>query len=90
MNFATGPHRASCEPAARCVRFARRIALGALVLPGIAGCTGAPPVDPDANLIALADAGPPDCGLFYPHYPDCGSIPIDGPLAPPDLPRRRR
>jgi hypothetical protein len=77
------------QPLPRSVHFARNIALGALVATATAyaaGCASTVPVDAPATDTPMASADvPTDAGVDA-----RDSSAIDGPLHPPDLPRRVR
>jgi hypothetical protein len=51
------------------------------------GDAGAGAADTGGTIVRT-DAGR-DCASSWDLYPDCGYRLVDGPLAPPDLPRRR-
>ena len=77
------------RPLPRSVLFARNIALGALVATvagTTAGCASTVPVDAPTTDTPMATADvPTDAGVDA-----RDSSAIDGPLHPPDLPRRAR
>ena len=73
----------------RCVRFVRALALGGLAVSmGACGDDEPTPADTqDADVADLDTAEPPDTNGPDLAEPDWNQ-PVDGPLAPPDMPVR--